>query len=501
MEEENLMHARSAASDQPPAYDPRRWLALSVVLLAAVMDLIDVTIVNVAIPSIREDLGAAAADIEWIVAGYTLAFAVGLITGGRLGDVYGRKRLFLLGVAGFTVASIVCGLAQSADALIAARVVQGGFAALMVPQVLSMIQVLFPPEERPKAYGMFGAFAGMATVGGPLIGGLLVQANLFELGWRPIFLINLPVGLATLAAAWVLLRESRAEERPRLDLVGVGLVTVALLLVLYPLIEGRELGWPTWAIVSLATSAPVAGLFVLHQRRRERLGRTPLVPLGLFRTRAFGGGVLAGLAFFSGVSSAFLVLTIALQAGLGFSPLHTALTFLPWSLGIAAAAGASVQLAPRLGRRLTAAGALAMALGMGAMMFAAASAGAELTSWALAPGLLLGGLGMGMVAPTLVDVVLAGVPGRDAGAASGVLNTAFQLGGAIGVAVIGVVFFGLLPEGGELAADPAGGFVAALRDSLVFEIAIYAASALLMLLLPRHAAQPSGDTAAEPMGA
>jgi EmrB/QacA subfamily drug resistance transporter len=497
------MTAQLTASDSSRAYDPRRWVALSVVLLAVVMDLIDVTIVNVAIPSIREDLGASAADIEWIVAGYTLAFAVGLITGGRLGDVYGRKRLFLLGVGGFTAASLVSGLAQSPEALIGARVVQGGFAALMVPQVLSMIQVLFPPEERPKAYGMFGGFAGIATVSGPLVGGLLVQADLFELGWRPIFLINLPVGLATMAAAWALLRESRADERPRLDLVGVGLVTVALLLVLYPLIQGRELGWPTWTFVALAASIPAAGLFVLHQRRRERRGRTPLVPLGLFRERAFGGGVLAGLAFFSGVSSVFLVLTITLQAGLGFSPLHTALTFLPWSLGIAAAAGASVQLAPRLGRRLTAAGSLAMAIGMGAILFAADRAGADLTSWALAPGLLLAGLGMGMVAPTLVDVVLAGVPDRDAGSASGVLNTAFQLGGAIGVAIVGVIFFGLLPEGGAPAADPAEGFVAALRDSLWFEVAIYAVSALLMLLLPRHAAPPAGtpEPVAEPAAA
>jgi EmrB/QacA subfamily drug resistance transporter len=475
------------------AYDPRRWLALSVALLAAVMDLIDVTIVNVAIPSIRDDLGASAADIEWVVAGYTLAFAVGLITGGRLGDVYGRKRVFLAGVAGFTAASVAAGLAQSAEALIAARVVQGGFAALMVPQVLSMIQVLFPPEERPKAYGMFGGFAGLATVSGPLVGGLLVQADLLDLSWRPIFLINLPVGLFTLVAAAALLPESRAEERPRLDLAGVGLVTIALLLVLYPLIQGRELGWPAWSFVSLAASLPVLGAFVLHQRRRERRGETPLVPLGLFRQRAFGGGVLAGLAFFSGVSSVFLVLTIALQGGLGFSPLHTALTFLPWSLGIAAAAGASVELAPRLGRRLTAAGALAMAVGMGAILFAADSAGADLTGWALAPGLLLAGLGMGMVAPTLVDVVLAGVPERDAGSASGVLNTAFQLGGAIGIAVIGVIFFGLLPEGRELASDPAGGFITALRDSLWFEVGIYVLSALSMLLLPKRTPAPHGE--------
>jgi EmrB/QacA subfamily drug resistance transporter len=363
------------------AYDPRRWLALGVLLLAVVMDLIDITIVNIALPSIRDDLGASNAALEWTVAGYTLAFALGLITAGRLGDVYGRRRMFLLGVGGFTAASVLCGLAWSPEALIAARIAQGALAALMVPQVLSMINVSFPPAERAKAYGLYGGFAGIATVSGPLIGGLLVQGDLFGLDWRPIFLINLPVGLATLVAVAVLVRESRDEHPLRLDLTGVGLVTTALLLLLYPLVQGHELGWPTWTFVSMAASAPVLAVFAVEQARRSRRGGSPLVPLGLFRRHAFTGGVLAALTFFSGVAGFFLVMTLTLQVGLGFSPLHTALTFLPWSIGIAVAAGASVQLAPRLGRRLTVAGSLAMAPGWAA--FCSPSKGPATTS---APG-------------------------------------------------------------------------------------------------------------------
>lgn len=280
-------------------YDPRRWLGLAVLLLAAAIDLIDATIVNIALPTIRDDLGAGAAALEWIVAGYSLTFALGLITGGRLGDVFGRRRIFLIGVAGFTLASLAAGLAWSPAALVAARFVQGAFAALMAPQVLSTINVSFPPEERPKAYGMYGTFAGIATVSGPLLGGLLMQGDLFGLDWRPIFLINLPVGLATFVAALLFVRESRDEHPPQLDLTGVGIVTVALLLLLYPLVEGHELGWPAWTFASMAASLPVLALFAAQQARRARRGDAALVPLGLFRERAFGGGVLAGLTFFS----------------------------------------------------------------------------------------------------------------------------------------------------------------------------------------------------------
>jgi MFS family permease len=246
---------------QPPAAnaaygvdDPRRWIALGVLLLAAAMDLIDTTIAVLALPVIGDDLGAGEAALEWIIAAYALAFALGLITGGRLGDVFGRRRVFLIGLAGFTAASALCGLAPTPSVLVAARAIQGAFAALMIPQVVSIIAASFPPEDRAKAYGMMGAVAGVATVAGPLLSGALLELDLFS--WRPIFLINVPIGLATIAAARAFVHESRSETPPRLDLAGAGLLTVALVLLLLPLVEGHQLGWPAWTFAALAASIP-----------------------------------------------------------------------------------------------------------------------------------------------------------------------------------------------------------------------------------------------------
>src|SRR4029077_16139604 len=230
--------------------DPRRWLTLTILLLAAFMNLLDVSIVNIAIPSIQRDLHASYADVQWALAGYTLAYALVLITGGRLGDTFGRKRLFLIGVTGFAVMSALCGAAQAAARLIAFRVMQGAMGAIMVPQVLAVIQVIFPPAERIKALAGFGVTAGLGAISGPLIGGRLIKHNRWGLGWRPIFLINVPVGIIAVAASAVLVRESRSPSPPRLDPVGVGLITAARLCVLHPLVQVRQLGWPAWTFVS-----------------------------------------------------------------------------------------------------------------------------------------------------------------------------------------------------------------------------------------------------------
>src|SRR5215472_5484620 len=234
------------SSDVPP--DPRRWPALWCVLTAAFMVLLDISIVNVAIPSIQQNLHASFGEVQLVLAGYALAYAVLLITGGRLGDIYGRKRMFMLGMGGFVVASALCGLAQNPTMLVTSRVLQGLMAALMYPQVLSVIQVLFPPRERGKAFGIFGAIIGLATISGPLAGGLIIRDDLSGGAWRWIFLVNLPIGIAALSAAWRVLPESRAPQATRLDLWGVGIVTAGLGLLVYPLVEGRDLGWPVWSL-------------------------------------------------------------------------------------------------------------------------------------------------------------------------------------------------------------------------------------------------------------
>lgn len=433
--------------------DPRRWFALIVLLVAAFMDLLDASIVSIAIPSIQRDLSASYATIQWMIAGYGLAFALSLITGGRLGDIFGRKRIFMLGVTGFTLASLSCGMSGSPEFLLASRVLQGAFAAIMIPQVLSIIQVGFPRQERAKAFGMYGAIAGLATVAGPLLGGILIEANLFGLDWRPIFLINLPVGILALVASFLVVRESRSPNPLKLDIPGMLLITLGLLLLVYPLVQGRELDWPAWTFVSMFASVPVLIAFALYEQYKTRRDGSPLVELSLFRQRSFVAGLAAGLIFFAGISSFFLVFTLYLQIGLGWTALHAGLTGIACSLGAAVCSGVSIQLAPKIGRLVISFGALIMIAGIMLLIFTIQSAGTSIDSWQIVPSMLLFGLGMGLVIAPMVDIILAGVPGQDAGSASGVLNTTNQLGGAIGIAVVGMIFFGLLGTQSGAGAD------------------------------------------------
>jgi MFS family permease len=336
--------------------------------------------------------------------------------------------------------------------------------ALMVPQVLAVIQVIFPPAERIKALAGFGVTAGLGTISGPLIGGLLIQHNLFGLGWRPIFLINVPVGIIAVAASAVLVRESRSPSPPKLDPVGVALVTVALLLLLYPLVQGRQLGWPTWTFISMAASAPVFALFVWYERIKDRRDGSPLVPPRLFRERGFSAGMAIAVTFFMGIASFGLVLTLFLQLGLGFTPLHAGLTFLPFSVGVLISSGAAARLAPRFGRGVTMAGALIIAAGMAGIIATTHHYGPAVTTWELVPSLVGVGLGLGAVIAPLADIVLARVAKQDAGAASGVFNTGLQLGNSIGIALIGVIFFGII---GSQSGPAASAVAPALRSGAV----------------------------------
>jgi EmrB/QacA subfamily drug resistance transporter len=432
----------------PPALDPRRWAALVVILAAGFMDLLDVTIVNVAAPSILRDLQATYAQFEWVISGYLLGFAALLITGGRLGDIFGRKRIFLLGVAGFTVASALCGVAVSPGMLIGARFFEGAMAGLMVPQILAIIHVTFPPQERGKVFGVWGGVLGSASVAGVVLGGVLVQWNLAGWGWRPIFLVNIPVGAAALAAAWFVVPESRSPAALRLDLVGMLLAITGVLMLVYPLTEGRSLGWPAWTFVLMAGSAVVMAVFVAYERWRTRRAGSPLVVLSLFRARSFTAGMTVWAIFFVASGAFFLVWTLYLQVGLGWTPLHAGLTAVSFAVGAATGAGLSVQVfTPRFGRSALMAGALVNAAGFAGYAWLSSHYGPGIHSWQMLVPLAVAGFGFGLVAAALVDLILTGVPVRDAGSGSGVLSTAQQVGMALGYALVGVVFFGLLASG------------------------------------------------------
>ncbi|MFI5865365.1 MFS transporter [Streptomyces sp. NPDC051546] len=466
----------------PATTGRRRSIALFVVLLAMFMDLLDNTIINVALPSIHQDLGGTYSAVQWIAAGYTLAFALALITGSRLGDIFGRRRLFLTGAAGFTIASALCGISQEPWQLIAARVVQGVMAALMIPQVLAIIQTMYAPADRGKAIGMFGALAGTATVGGPVLGAVLTSGDIAGLGWRSIFLVNVPVGIAALALAALYLPESRAPRGTRLDVPGVLLSSLALLLLIYPLIKGQDLGWPAWTFVSMAGSLLVLAAFAAHQRRRTRTTGSPLIELGLFRYKSFSGGLLVNLLFMGGVVGYFLVFTVYLQTGLGFSVMRSGLTNLPWGFMVPVFAGVSAAvLAPRLGRPVLQIGLVLDIVAMLTLMWTVGSG--EVTTLRLVPALLIGGIGMGLVVAPLLDFTLADVPVTHAGSASGLYNTIQQVGSAIGIAGLGAFFFS---RTGHHVPGPAT-YDPALQHTLWLPVAAFTAALAATFLMPGRA--------------
>ncbi|WP_165781244.1 MFS transporter [Streptosporangium minutum] len=458
-------------------------VVLAAILVADFMELLDATIVSVAAPAIADDLGAGEAALQWMMAGYTLSAGAGLITGGRIGDQFGRRRVFLLGLAAFTLASAGCGLAPNSGVLIGMRVAQGLAAGLMIPQVFGIIRASFEPGARAKALGAYGAVLGLASVAGPLLGGVLVEADLFGLGWRAIFWVNVPIAIIALIVGARFMPESRVPGDARLDLAGAVLAAAAVVLLLLPLMQGRDWGWPWWGFLILALSLPVTALFLIRQRRLVARGGQPILDPALLRVRAFAGGLSAALLFFGALGSFFLLLSLYLQLGTGRTAFETGLVILPYAVGSIITSGIGVQFAHRA---LLVSGALVLAMSQAALLLIVRG-GADPSYWALAAPLFMGGLGLGLTAPSLVNVVLAGVPAKDAGAAGGVLTTVGQVGNAFGVAVLGVVFFTRL----ESSFTDGDGALAAYGDALTailpWQVACYVAAAALMLLLPRRA--------------
>lgn len=429
--------------------DPTRWRALATILVASFMVLLDTSIVTNALATIQYDLNASYAEVQFVLTAYSVAFGALLITGGRLGDLYGRKRIFLVGLGSFTLASALCGLAWSPENLIAFRVLQGLSAAALFPQVASLIQVLFPLSERPRAFGLQGAVLGLGIVTGPLLGGLFIGANLAGTLWRPIFLVNLPIGVLAFILAARVVPESRSEHARGLDLLGVVLASVALFLLTYPLVQGREAGWPVWLLVSLASSVPALIGFFIYQWAVSAGGGSPLVEPSLWSDRAFTIGSLITLVFQSGVLSFFVAMALFLQAGLGFSPLRAAVALMTYQLATVAASLLSARLTSRLGRGVLLLGMALLAAGVAAIMLTLRWAGLGFQGYELVPALVIGGFGF-VVAP-LQNVVLARVDPRFAGSASGVLATIQQ----VGTAVIGLLLFGQLAAGADAASAKA----------------------------------------------
>ncbi|MFJ9695900.1 MFS transporter [Kitasatospora sp. NPDC101183] len=454
---------------------------LPVVLTATFMTALDVFVVNVAVPSLQSDLGAGPAAVQWVVAGFGLAFAAGLVTAGRLGDRYGRRRMFGLGLALFTLASAACGLAPTATALVGARVAQGLAGALMSPQVLAILRTAYEGAAQARAFARYGLTMGLGAVLGQLIGGLLIHADVLGLGWRSCFLINLPVGLAALALVRRCLPESRAPQRPGLDPAGVLLVTVALTALVLPLIQGPGLDWPLWTVLCLAASPALLAAFAAHQHRATGSGGSPLVDTRLFRSRAFSTGVLAQLVFMLGQGSFFLVLALHLQSGRGLDALGAGLVFTAIGLGYLLTSNATHRVTARLGEpRTITAGALVMAAGLLLLALAAYREPTGSTWW-LAPGLFVDGIGMGLVIAPVTTVALAAADPRLAGSAAGVVSTVQQVGGALGVALIGLVYYG--------ADDPTAAFGHSVLALAGLELALVA---LVRLLPDRHRAAPRG---------
>ncbi|MFI6505651.1 DHA2 family efflux MFS transporter permease subunit [Nonomuraea typhae] len=480
------MTVSATAATIPEAQPYRwRWIALFVILAAEVMDLLDALITTIAAPTIQRELGGDNSLIQWLTAGYALAMAVGLITGGRLGDLYGRKRMFVIGAFGFTAASLLCGISGSPEMLIVFRVLQGLFGAVMIPQGLGLIKEMFPPNEIGKAFAAFGPIMTISSVGGPVLAGWLIDADLFGTGWRMIFLINLPLGLAAAFAAMKFLPEFRLSNATKLDLVGMLLVSVAAFLLIFPVIQGQELDWPAWTFVSMAASIVVFAVFGRYEAARVRKGKDPLVTPGLFRKRAFTSGLIAGLAFFSGMVGFGVVFNLFTQAGLGWDPLQAGLAGLPQAVGGVIGFGIAMSgLQAKLGRGVMQIGAVVMAAGAGVLALFIHLYGMQIGYWQLAPGLALVGIGMGLTMAPFFDIILAGVEPHESGSASGTLTAVQQLGGALGAAVLGTLFFNLLKS--QMA------FSDALQLTILVEIGLLAATFALSFLLPKFA-RPGAD--------
>jgi EmrB/QacA subfamily drug resistance transporter len=489
-----------------PAIPRRAWLALVVLLAGMFIALLDTTIVNVALPSIRTSLDASEATLSWIISGYALAFGLALIPAGRLGDRIGHKWVFFTGLALFTIASAACGLAMDDTQLIVARVLQGLAGGVFVPAVTAFIQLLFPAQSRGRAFAIMGAVIGVSSALGPIVGGLIIEAFGEETGWRLVFGVNLPIGVIALVAAAVLLpngAELRAEKGARsgIDIVGLLLLSAALVALLVPLIEGEDQGWPLWTYLTLVAGALLVVAFALWELNYTKRGKSPLVPPHLFSHPAFTGGTILALVYFAAFTSIFFTISILWQSGLGHTALESGLVSIPFAIGSIVGSSQSNRLTERLGRGVLTIGASLLVVGLVAVFVLLLTVpGVDLTNWMLLLPLLVAGLGNGLFIAPNAQFIVATVDRSEAGGASGVIGVMQRIGSAVGIAVVGSVLFG-----GIAAADIRGpgdvpqAFTDASAAALGLSAALSVVALVLVFALPKRVA--SGHGPAKPAAA
>lgn len=462
------------------------WLGLIVVILASVMDLLDSTIAQTAAPAIRSELGGSFTDLEWITAAYTLSMSVGLLVGGRLGDLFGRSRVVLVGMAAFAGASLVCALAPSITALIAGRALQGAIGAAMLPQGFGLMRELFGDAHQRKAFAVFGPVMGLTAVAGPVVGGGLVDLNLFDWGWRTIFLVNLPLAAGAILLGLRHLPKNRpAVAGGRIDAPSIGIAGAGTFALVFPLVQGRELGWPAWSVAMAVGGLVLLILFGLRQVRLSRRdGRSPLVEPSILARRGYVMGLALVVCFIGAMTGMVLVFNVMFQNGLGFSPLGAGVATLAIPAAAILGSIASSATLERLGRTTIHIGTATMAAGLGITALVLHARGGDLSAWDVALPLTVTGFGMGMVFVPMFDVILAGVRPEQLGSAAGLLEAVQQFSMALGIAVVGTVLFHVLGD----AHSPAA-FVSAADHAILVAIAFLVAAFTVTWWLPRHARQ------------
>jgi EmrB/QacA subfamily drug resistance transporter len=473
------------ASGQVPTADGHGWRAVSIVLVGAFMALLDTTIVNVALPSIRTGLHASSASLEWIVSGYALSYGLALVPGGRAGDRFGHKRLFLAGLTIFTLASVGCGISQTQGEIVAARIVQGFGAGLFYPAISATIQHAFSGPARSKAFGVLGAVIGVSTALGPLLGGLLIAAAGADDGWRWVFGVNLFIGAVAIPMAAWRLPAAESYTKRSFDPVGLGLLTGGLLLLLVPLVEGQQDGWPAWTWICFGCCPVVFAMLARWELAADARNGDPLLKPGLIRQTSFSAGAIFAIAFFGGFSSIFFTVSILWQEGLAHSALITGLVIAPYSVGTLTAAANSDKLSARLGRLVLVLGCSLLLIGLAMVILVLHLTQPAVNGWDLTGPLLLAGVGTGMTIAPNQDFVLATVPRREAGTAAGILGTSQRLGTAIGIAAIGTVLFGTL----KFVPGPhpaASAFVHSAQLALLANLGFMFVALVLVLALPRE---------------